>query len=116
MRFGIGPSRILCEEKGITVSDMHTIDINELVQDMIYASLKFECLMNDLEVDFNKYQVYQWISDMEKETFQQIFEIFINTRTLGESIYSLYLKNLEKTQGDHTGLPLQEKKNKRGTI
>jgi len=94
--FGIGPSRILCEDRGITVTDMHTIDINELVQDIICASLKFECLLNDKEVDFNKYEVYQWITEMEQATFQQIFDVFIKTRTVGESIYSLYLKNLEK--------------------
>jgi hypothetical protein len=113
LRFGIGPSRILCAEKGITVSDMQSIDINELVQDMIHASLKFDCLLKGEEVDFNLYEVYQWINDMEQSTFQNIFEIFIKTRTVGQSIYDLYLKNLEKAQGEESKA---EKKNKHGTI
>ena len=33
LRFGIGPSRILCEDRGISFSDMHEITINELIQD-----------------------------------------------------------------------------------
>ncbi|MCX7099919.1 MAG: hypothetical protein NTX38_00085, partial [Methylobacter sp.] len=81
MLFGIGPSRILCDDKGITITDMQTLDINELVQDMVYASLKFDCLLKDDEVDFNKYEVYQWINDMDQATFQKIFETFIKTRT-----------------------------------
>jgi len=96
LRFGIGPSRILCEDKGITVSEMHALDINELVQDMIWSSLKFECLVHGKEIDFNKYEVYGWINDMSQETFQQIFETFIKTRTIGRTIYDTYLENLGK--------------------
>ena len=121
MLFGIGPSRILCEDKGITVTDMQRLDINELVQDMIYASLKFDCLLKGEAVDFNIYEVYQWINDMEQATFQNIFEIFIKTRTVGQSIYDLYLKNLEKAQkgdgenGRQGEEAIKEKKNKAGT-
>ena len=43
IRFGIGPSRILCQNKGITISEMNTVDVNELIQDMIVASLEFDC-------------------------------------------------------------------------
>ena len=116
LRFGIGPTRILCEDRGINVSEMQNLDLNELIQDLIVASLKMECLVSDTEVDFNKYEVYQWITDMEQETFQQIFDIFIKTRTVGRSIYDTYLKNLEK--GKEMGLksaPISEKKNSRGT-
>jgi hypothetical protein len=109
LRFGIGPSRILCEEKGIPVSDMHTLDINELVQDMIHASLKFDSLLQGLEPDFNKYEVYEWINDMAQETFQKIFEVFIKTRTVGRSIYDTYVENLSKLAQDQ-GEPQEEKK------
>ena len=120
MLFGIGPSRILCEEKGITVTDMQTLDINELVQDMIYASLKFDCLLKGEPVDFNIYEVYRWINDMDQATFQNIFEIFIKTRTIGQSIYDLYIKNLEKQAAEMRGNASpepagEEKKNKPGT-
>lgn len=96
--FGIGPSRILCEEKGITVNQMHTLDTSELVQDIIFASLKFECYLNDKPVDFNKWEVYQWINDMEQATFQAIFDIFIKTRTVGQSIYGNYMKNHQRDE------------------
>ena len=86
---------------------MHTLDTSELVQDIIYAALKFECLLNNKEVDFNKWEVYQWINDMEQETFQAIFDIFIKTRTVGQSIYSSYMKNQQQTTEDND----PEKKN-----
>ena len=115
LRFGIGPSRILCEDKGITVTDMNTLDINELIQDLIYASLKFECYVNGHTVDFNKWEVYQWITDMEQVTFQQIFEVFIKTRTVGKSIYDVYMKNLEAANQPRMDTPEEEeKKNKPG--
>jgi len=112
LHFGIGPSRILCEDKGITVSQMHTLDPSEMVQDMIHASLKFDCFLKNEEVDFNIYEVYQWINDMEQKTFQRIFEIFINTRTIGESIYSVFLKSQEK---ENPAIDTK-KKIRRGTI
>ena len=113
LRFGIGPTRILCEDRGINVSEMQNIDFNELIQDLIVASLKFECLVSGSEVDFNKWEVYNLITDMEQETFQQIFDIFIKTRTVGRSIYDTYLKNLEK--GKDAGVKAEVKKNRRGT-
>ncbi len=113
LRFGIGPTRILCEDRGINVSEMQNIDLNELIQDLIVASLKFECLVSGSEVDFNKWEVYNLITDMEQETFQQIFDIFIKTRTVGRSIYDTYLKNLEK--GKDAGVKAEVKKNRRGT-
>ena len=119
LRFGIGPSRILCEDKGITVTDMNTIDINELIQDLVVASLKYECFSAGTVPDFNKWEVYQWITDMEQETFQRIFDIFLKTRIVGKSIYDVYLKSLEEGEGDHagdhTGSP-QQKKNRPGMI
>ena len=122
LRFGIGPSRILCEDRGITFADMHAISINELIQDIIYASLKFECLLKSEPIDFNKWEVYQWITEMEQETFQQIFEVFIKTRIVGKSVYDVYVKNLEelnKEDNDESNRnspdPDAEKKNKPGT-
>jgi len=115
--FGIGPSRILCEDKGITVTGMQGLDTNELIQDMIFASLKFDCFLKNEEVDFSKWEVYKWINDMEQDTFQRIFEVFIHTRTLGQSIYSTWIKNLEKEQGSHEGQPQPaKKKTRRGMI
>jgi len=112
LRFGIGPSRILCRDRGITVSEMHTISINELIQDIICASLEFECYINEQPVDFNKWEVYQWINDLDQETFQSIFEVFIKTRTVGQSVYDVYMKNLSQADGEAP----DEKKNKRGMI
>lgn len=112
LRFGIGPTRILCAEKGITVTDMQTIEINELIQDLICAALKFECYLSDHSIDFTKWEVYQWITELEQETFQQIFDVFIKTRTVGKSIYDMYLKNLETNEQAES----DEKKNKPGTI
>jgi len=106
LRFGIGPTRILCEDRGISAADMQKIDINELIQDIIVAALKFECLVSGTIVDFNKWEVYQWITDMEQETFQQIFDIFLKTRVIGKSIYDRYMKELEKNAGEK-----DEKKN-----
>jgi len=96
LHFGIGPSRILCEDKHITVSQMHMLDVNELVQDMVYASLKFDCFLKNEQVDFNIWEVYQWINDMDQKTFQKIFETFIKTRTIGRSIYSEFMERQEK--------------------
>ena len=114
LRFGIGPSRILCQEKGITVSEMQELDTNELIQDMILASLKFDRLIQGLPIDFNQWEVYQWITDMDQESFQGIFDVFIKTRVVGQSIYDIYIKNLEKLTGDVETIresSLPEKKN-----
>lgn len=92
LRFGIGPSRILCQNKGITISEMNTLDVNELIQDMIVASLEFDCLINEKEIDFNKYQVYDWINDMEQEQFQAIFQVYLETKVVGKSVYDLYME------------------------
>jgi len=99
LRFGIGPTRILCEDLEIKPSDMQDLDFNTFIQDIICASLKFECLLTGSVVDFNKWEVYQWITDMEQDTFQQIFDIFLKTRILGKSIYDKYLQELEKNSG-----------------
>ena len=121
LRFGIGPSRILCEDRGISFSDMHEITINELIQDIIYASLKFECLLKGEAIDFNKWEVYQWITDMDQETFQRIFEVFIKTRVVGKSVYDVYMKTLEDQNGAieeanrNSPDADPEKKNSRGT-
>ena len=88
---------------------MSTLDINEIVQDMIYASLKFESLLQNKEADFNKYEVYEWITDMDQDTFQKIFEIFVKTRIVGRSIYDVYMDNLEKMSKDGE-VPAGEKK------
>lgn len=109
LRFGIGPSRILCEDKNISVSDMSSLDINELVQDMIYASLKFDSLLQGKEPDFNKYEVYEWINNMSQETFQNIFDVFVKTRTIGRSIYDTYVESLEKLAKEK-GEQTEEKK------
>jgi len=116
LRFGIGPTRILCEDRGISAADMQKIDLNELIQDIIVAALKFECLLTGSAVDFNKWEVYQWITDMEQETFQSIFDIFLKTRVIGKSIYDKYLKEVEKNSGIKAGEPADEKKNLPGTI
>ena len=120
LRFGIGPSRILCEDRGIAFSDMHSIPVNELIQDIIYAALKFECLLKSEPIDFNKWEVYQWITEMDQETFQQIFEVFIKTRVVGKSVYDVYVKNLEEQnkageEQANQNSPDPEKKNKPGT-
>ena len=115
LRFGIGPTRILCEDLGINPSEMQDLDFHLFLQDIIYASLKFECLLNGMEVDFNKWEVYQWITNMEQTTFQQIFDIFIKTRVIGKSIYDRFIKELEKTNGEKKPDPSEEKKNKPGT-
>jgi len=99
LRFGIGPTRILCEDRGLSAADLQTLEINELIQDIIVAALKFECLVSGISIDFNKWEVYQWITDMEQDTFQQIFDIFLKTRVVGKSIYDRYMKELEKNSG-----------------
>jgi len=115
LRFGIGPTRILCEELDIQPSEMKDLDFNTFIQDIISASLKYDCLLTGVPIDFTKWEVYQWITDMEQETFQQIFDIFLKTRIIGKSIYDRYIKELDKNAGQTTD-SLDEKKNSLGTI
>lgn len=100
IRFGIGPSRILCQNKGITISEMNTLDVNELIQDMIVASLEFDCLIKDEPIDFNKYEVYELINDMDQEQFQAIFQVYLETKVVGKSVYDLYLERTKETAGE----------------
>lgn len=96
IRFGIGPSRILCQNKGITISEMNTLDVNEMIQDMIVASLEFDCQINNETIDFNKYEVYQLINDMDQEQFQAIFNVYLETKVVGKSVYDLYLERTKE--------------------
>ena len=116
LRFGIGPSRILCEDKGISLSDFQNLGTSELIQDMICAAIKFDCLLSEQAVDFTKWEVYQWINDMDQTTFQKIFDVFIKTKVIGKSVYDAYIQNLEmQKQGDKdTEGDQNEKKNRPG--
>jgi hypothetical protein len=96
IRFGIGPSRILCQNKGITISEMNTLDVNEMIQDMIVASLEFDCLINNETIDFNQHEVYQLINDMDQEQFQAIFNVYLQTKVVGKSVYDLYLERTKE--------------------
>jgi len=100
VRFGIGPSRILCANKGISVSDMHTLDVNELIQDMIVASLEFDCNLKNEPVDFTKWEVYEWLNEMTQEQFQAIFEVYIKTKVVGKSVYDLYIERTNEMAGE----------------
>ena len=102
IRFGIGPSRILCTNKGINVSEMNSLDVNELIQDMIAASFEFDCHLKSEEVDFTIWEVYQWITELSQEEFQKIFDVYIKTKVVGKSVYDLYVSKLEEISGPVT--------------
>lgn len=101
LRFGIGPSRILCERREITLSQFNELDPIEAVYDMVWASLVFDCYQKDEEPDFNYYQVMQWISDMQQEEFQEVFDLWLHTKVIGRSLYDEYQDKLDKLREEN---------------
>ena len=64
--FGLGFLNMLCEETEYTMNDLQTVTKEkplEMIPLLMYYSLKFACLIEDNEIDFNKYKVISWFDE-----------------------------------------------------
>ena len=64
--FGLGFLNMLCEETEYTMNNLQSATKEKplvVIPLLMYYSLKFACLIDDKEIDFNKYKIISWFDE-----------------------------------------------------
>jgi len=96
IKYGTNSTAILCEIRGITLKDMgdmfseQRIKDNEItggeVRDLIYAGLASGSYSKGEEPEFNRYQVGDWIDEMDADELIKAFEVMGESQPKGSNV------------------------------
>lgn len=79
-KFGTNATAVYCSTRNVKLSevekelDLMSMDI-EKVRDFIYAGLVAGCYRQGKEITFNKYNVGDWIDEMEQGELEKAFGV-----------------------------------------
>ena len=95
IKFGTNSTALLCEIRGITLNDMglmfseERIKNNEItggeIRDMIYAGLVSAARSKKIEIDFDQYQVGDWIDEIDPNELVKAFEVMGESQPKGSN-------------------------------
>jgi len=96
IKYGTNSTAILCEIRGITLKDMtnmfseQKIKDNEItggeVRDLVFAGLTSGAYSKGEEPDFNRYQVGDWIDEMDADELIKAFEVMGASQPQGSNV------------------------------
>ena len=75
-KFGINAARVFCKETGKSINDLNDIaetDLDAIVS-ILYAGLFHGAKAAGKEVDFDSWQVGEWMDDMDQKEITKAFE------------------------------------------
>lgn len=70
------------------------------MRDLFYSAALCHCNVNDMVADFNRFEVGEWIDDMEQKDFVAVQQTMIESKLLGKELALAYkvLQAAEETQ------------------
>lgn len=83
-KFGTNATRIICDKLNMTLGEYSNMFTQEnlkkqnfkaeVIPVLIYSGLAAGCYSNNIEVDFNEWNVGDWIDDLSQKELTDIFE------------------------------------------
>ena len=90
IKFGTNQSARYCQVRGVTLAEMQKelehIETSDgsSIRDLIYSALWAGCKTDKLEVDFDEYDMGDWIDEMGQEELNKIFQVLIDSNDSGK--------------------------------
>lgn len=98
VKFGTNQSAMYCEVRGISLAKMQS-ELSNIedsdggsIRDLIYSALWAGCKTDKIEVDFDRYDLGDWIDDMDQEELNKCFQVLVDSNGDGS-------KEGEKSEG-----------------
>lgn len=85
VKFGMGAWKIFTEITGKSLDQMGSINWIEFSGYIIYAGLKQAALVNGDPVDFTPEKVFDWLDEIEDETYKSIMRTLAESKVLGRT-------------------------------
>lgn len=79
VKFGTNATAVFCDERGVSLSEFQSITFQDIkpgeLRDIIWSGLVAGAHKEDKDIDFNKWDVGEWIDDLDEDTLDEVFDL-----------------------------------------
>ena len=89
IKFGTNQSAKYCEMRGLSLLQMQKELLNlgdgdgGSIRDLVYSALWAACKTNKIEIDFDRFDLGDWIDEMEQEELNKCFQTMADSNKSG---------------------------------
>lgn len=90
LKFGTNQSAKYCQVRGVSLAKMQD-ELSNIedgdgsnIRDLIYSALWAGCKTDKIEVDFDEFDMGDWIDDMDQEELNKIFQTLLDSNDSGK--------------------------------
>ena len=92
LKFGTNQSAKYCEIRGLSLVEMQE-ELSDIansdggsIRDLLYSALWAGCMTDKLEVDFNRYDLGDWVDEMSQDELNKCFQVLFDSNKSGEDV------------------------------